>query len=150
MKDIKALIENINSLLEDDLIDEFEDSEIIADQVIGDMDNTTEQLNAKTKISRALDILVDAIEDFKNTAVTEIDLISDADLGVSIEHLDTAIANIRAVLNNNQEIDMQKEESQDNAELISQEEKEEEKEEKEEKEEVSFDDEALLDLFPEE
>ena len=146
MKDIKALIENINSLLEDDLIDEFEDSEIMADQVIGDMDNTTEQLNAKTKISRALDILVDAIEDFKNTAVTEIDLISDADLGVSIEHLDTAIANIRAVLNNNQEIDMQKEDSQDNAELISQE----EKEEKEEKEEVSFDDEALLDLFPEE
>ena len=149
MKTIKQIIEEINSMVEDELVDEFVGAEIAPQELVAEpIDSTTDELNAKTKISRALDVLVDAIGDFKNIAVEEMNLIDDADLGVSIETLDSAILEIRSVLNGKEVGIPEMPPMEPVMEEPAEEEAEEEVEE--EVEEIDFDDEAALDLFGEE
>ena len=144
MKTVKQIIEEINSIVEDEFVDEFIGAEIAPEELVEPADSTTDELNAKTKISRALDVLVDAIDDFKNVAVAEMNLIDDADLGVSIEGLDSAIFEIRSILNGQEAVKVEEEPT----EPVMEEPVEEAEEEVEE--EIDFDDEAGLDLFAEE
>lgn len=148
MRTTKQIIEEINSMFEDELVDEFVGAEIAPQELVGEpADSTTDELNAKTKISRALDVLVDAIGDFKNVAVEEMNLIDDADLGVSIETLDSAILEIRSVLNG-KEAGIPEEQPMEP--VMEEPAEEPAEEEAEDIEEIDFDDEAALDLFGEE
>jgi hypothetical protein len=159
MEDIRAIVEEINSLTEDEFVDEFVDAEI-SDAVLEEpaQHSATEELDAKTKISRALDVLCDAIEDFKNTTAGEIDLVTNADLNLTIEGLDGKINEIRSALNGEAPVADIVPEVEDQLPALtddiidSDEELGEEDEENIDSdiEEIVFDDEAELDLFPEE
>lgn len=158
MKDIRAIVEEINSLTEDEFVDEFdaEISDTILDEPAVQV-SATDELDAKTKISRALDVLCDAIEDFKNATVGEIDLVTNADLNVTIEGLDGKINDIRAALNGEAPVQDIEPAIDDELpaltdDIIDEPEQQEEDEEiaDEDLEDIVFDDEAELDLFPEE
>lgn len=138
---IKKLIEEIK-LAEDELVDNF-DTEIDGDQLSVEETATTEQLDAKTKVSRALDVLKSAVEDFKDSTVEELNVINDSMLFNYTETLEDTIKMIEGVLNG----DMPKEEP---VEEETEELEEIETDEDEEDEEVDFDDEASLDLFQDE
>ena len=101
---IKKLIEEIK-LAEDELVDDF-DTEIDGDQLNVEETATTEQLDAKTKVSRALDVLKSAVEDFKDSTVEELNVINDSMLFNYAETLEDTIKMIEGVLNG----DMPKEE----------------------------------------
>lgn len=144
--DVRKLIEEINALTEDELVDDFDDIEVSDFELTDEPkveENTTESLDAKTKISRALDVLADAIEDFKNATVSEIDLVTDADLNVSFESLDGVVSEIRSALNGNTQPVV--EEPVMDVEPVD--ELKDEDSGEEDFEEVDFDDEASLDLF---
>ena len=127
---IKKLVEEINRLAEDELIDDFEGIDVPNEPVaMPEPFDLTSELNAKTKISRALDVLIDAIDDFKNSVTQELDLIQDADLTASFELLDEVTSQIRSVI------------SGDDKPILPASEKE------PEDEEIDFDAEAELDLF---
>lgn len=138
---IKKLIEEIK-LAEDELVDDF-DTEIDGDQLNVEETATTEQLDAKTKVSRALDVLKSAVEDFKDSTVEELNVINDSMLFNYTETLEDTIKMIEGVLNG----DMPKEEP---VEEETEELEEIETDENDEDEEVDFDDEASLDLFQDE
>ena len=138
---IKKLIEEIK-LAEDELVDNF-DTEIDGDQLNVEETATTEQLDAKTKVSRALDVLKSAVEDFKDSTVEELNVINDSMLFNYTETLEDTIKMIEGVLNG----DMPKEEP---VEEETEELEEIETDENDEDEEVDFDDEASLDLFQDE
>lgn len=138
---IKKLIEEIK-LAEDELVDDF-DTEIDGDQLNVEETATTEQLDAKTKVSRALDVLKSAVEDFKDSTVEELNVINDSMLFNYTETLEDTIKMIEGVLNG----DMPKEEP---VEEETEELEEIETDEDDEDEEVDFDDEASLDLFQDE
>lgn len=138
---IKKLIEEIK-LAEDELVDDF-DTEIDGDQLNVEETATTEQLDAKTKVSRALDVLKSAVEDFKDSTVEELNVINDSMLFNYAETLEDTIKMIEGVLNG----DMPKEEP---VEEETEELEEIETDEDDEDEEVDFDDEASLDLFQDE
>ena len=95
--DIKKLIEEIK-LAEDELVDDF-DTEIDGDQISVEETATTEQLDAKTKVSRALDVLKSAVEDFKASTVDELNVINDSMLFNYTETLEETITTIEGVLN---------------------------------------------------
>lgn len=148
MDDIKKLVEEINSLVEDELIDDFDNVEISDAELIEDepnfeplANNTTEELGAKTKISRALDVLSEAVEDFKNDIFTELDLVNDSDFSVLVENLDNLIQDMRNNLSNNSIKNEEKEllDADEVADNTSDDEQDEA--------EVDFDTEASLDLF---
>ena len=138
---IKKLIEEIK-LAEDELVDDF-DTEIDGDQLNVEETATTEQLDAKTKVSRALDVLKSAVEDFKDSTVEELNVINDSMLFNYTETLEDTIKMIEGVLNG----DMPKEEP---VEEETEELEEIETDEDDEDEEADFDDEASLDLFQDE
>ena len=157
--DITKLVEEINALVEDELVDDFEDIEVsdvnfeddqpeeIADNA--EANSMTDELDAKTKISRALDVFEDAVEDFKGAVFTEIDLIKDADLSSLVENLTQLVQDMRSTLaGNNVEPELIKDDEEVENELTD--DNSEEEAEEEEVRELNFDDEASLDLFPEE
>lgn len=147
--DIKKLIEDINLLSEDELVDEFEapvvtDDIIIEDEVTEEKNSLTNELEAKTRISRAFDTLKDALDYFKNITAEELDLVQDSLLNSSIEQLSDDIWAIESCLHNDpvdskvdDNIEAEAEINDDVEDL----------EDEEAEEEVSFDDEAQLDLF---
>ena len=142
---IKKLIEEINNLTEDELVDDFEDTEVaeVVD-TLDDTTNVTDTLDAKVKISRALDVLKDAIDDFKDATIEEIDLVKDADLSVIFEDLDNIISRVTEFLTGKQEnTEIPVESTEDEIEEVPQEDEEDEENE----EDANFDDEANLDLF---
>lgn len=139
---IKKLIEEIK-LAEDELVDNF-DTEIDGDQLSVEETATTEQLDAKTKVSRALDVLKSAVEDFKDSTVEELNVINDSMLFNYTETLEDTIKMIEGVLNGDMPKEAPVEEETEELEEI------EADEEDEEDEEVDFDDEASLDLFQDE
>ena len=147
--DIKKLIEEINILAEDELIDDFEGIDVPNEPVEMSAQpfDLTSELNAKTKISRALDVLIDAIDDFKNSITEEIDLIEDADLTSSFELLDEVVSQIQDAISGNNAQDTMlndiEQEEQSNEEQASEDEEDEESE-------IDFDAEAELDLFSDE
>lgn len=141
---IKKLIEEIK-LAEDELVDDF-DTEIDGDQLNVEETATTEQLDAKTKVSRALDVLKSAVEDFKDSTVEELNVINDSMLFNYTETLEDTIKMIEGVLNG----DMPKEEPVEEETEELEEIETGEDEEDDEDEEVDFDDEASLDLFQDE
>lgn len=148
MLDVRKLIEEINSMTEEEFVDNFDDLEVSDMDLVEEPQaeaDTTESLDAKTKISRALDVLAAAIEDFKNATVSELDLVADADLNVSFESLDNVVSDIRGILTGNQEA------KSEPLEVESAPIEEEPIEDEEEGfEEVDFDTEAALDLFDDE
>jgi hypothetical protein len=153
MNDIEKLIEELNGLLEDELVDSFDDVEV-EDAKLDNTSNPeprdrTEELDAKTKISRALDVLVSAIDDFKNSTTEVIDLANDSTILSQIESLDDAIKGIQDSLDGKGELANPPEEIEDNEDEELEEVPEEDKseEDKEDEEEFDFDDEASLDLF---
>ena len=106
--DIKKLREEMNNLTEDEFVDDFDDTEINndsftdIDEPVSDV-SVTDELDAKTKISRALDVLKDAVEDFKTTTAEEIDLVKDANISMAIEQLDSTINTMTQELTGNKE-----------------------------------------------
>lgn len=144
--DLTKLIEEINALSEDELVDNFE---LEVSNLDLDKKDLTNELDAKTKISRALDILKAAIEDFKNTTAEEIDLVDDADLTVYFESLDDITRNITDVLAGKtaqENVDPQSEMEQEEANN----EEPTDEESDEDFDEPDFDTEAELDLFGDE
>lgn len=145
---IKELIEEINRLAEDELIDDFEETEISDDSFANEEPvekDLTSELSAKTKISRALDVLIDAIDDFKNSVTQELDLIQDADLTASFELLDEVTSQISSVISGNDQSILPVSEIEPEDEEVPSE--DEEIEDDQEDEEIDFDAEAELDLF---
>lgn len=133
----EKLIETLNRLMEDELKDDFENIEV-SDTDLHEAPttetNTTDELDAKTKISRALDVLKKAVEDFKNATVEEVDLLNDSELLNKIEDMDGILTTIEGTLNG-------KETTQEPLEKAP------EDDEDDDQEEVNFDDEASLDIF---
>lgn len=143
---IKELIEEINRLAEDELIDDFEETEVSDDSFANvEPRDLTSELSAKTKISRALDVLIDAIDDFKNSVTQELDLIQDADLTASFELLDEVTSQISSVISGNDQSILPVSEIEPEDEEVPSE--DEEIEDDQEDEEIDFDAEAELDLF---
>lgn len=137
----ERLIETLNRLMEDELKDDFENVEVTDTDLHEPPTtevNTTDELDAKTKISRALDVLKKAVEDFKNTTVEEVDLLKDAELLNKIANIDGILATIETILTGKEETEQQAEPLEEAPEAD---------EDNEEGEEVNFDDEASLDLF---
>ena len=148
--DTKQLVEELNSLIEDELVDDFEDVEVSDNHLSEEPEkepeprNITDELDAKTKISRALDILISAVDDFKNAISTEIDLVADADFHNLTEELDNVILSMQNAITGEH---LKGANPQEELEEVP----EDEKSEDEPEEEISFEDEASLDLFnPEE
>ena len=152
--DTKQLVEELNSLIEDELVDDFEDVEVSDNHLSEEPEkepekepeprNITDELDAKTKISRALDVLISAVDDFKNAISTEIDLVADADFHNLTEELDNVILSMQNAITGEH---LKGANPQEELEEVP----EDEKLEEEPEEEISFEDEASLDLFnPEE
>ena len=148
--DTKQLVEELNSLIEDELVDDFEDVEVSDNHLSEEPEkepeprNITDELDAKTKISRALDVLISAVDDFKNAISTEIDLVADADFHNLTEELDNVILSMQNAITGEH---LKGANPQEELEEVPEDEKLEEEPEKE----ISFEDEASLDLFnPEE
>lgn len=141
--DLRKIIEEINSLAEDELVDEFEDVEITDTELEPTNDNLTDTLEAKTKLSRALDVLKGQVEDFKNSVIEDVDLINDTTITTSFEALDNILKDIADSLGANKEEDKDVFEVEADEEIVE----DDTEEEKEEDVEVDFDDEASLDLF---
>lgn len=148
--DTKQLVEELNSLIEDELVDDFEDVEVSDNHLSEEPEkepeprNITDELDAKTKISRALDVLISAVDDFKNAISTEIDLVADADFHNLTEELDNVILSMQNAITGEH---LKGANPQEELEEVP----EDEKLEDEPEEEISFEDEASLDLFnPEE
>ena len=148
--DTKQLVEELNSLIEDELVDDFEDVEVSDNHLSEEPEkepeprNITDELDAKTKISRALDVLISAVDDFKNAISTEIDLVADADFHNLTEELDNVILSMQNAITGEHLKGANPQEELEEA-------PEDEKLEEEPEEEISFEDEASLDLFnPEE
>ena len=146
--DLRKLIEEINRLTEHEFVDDFNSE--ITDTNLSSDENITDQLNAKTKISRALDVLKEAVDDFKAAVVEELDLIADAELSTTIESLDDITSKITSILTGENSV------REDNEPVNAEEEPDREDEETEETTspeeededvEINFDDEAELDLF---
>ena len=151
MDDIKKLVEEINSMVEDELVDDFDNVEISDAELIEDepdfeplANNPTEELGAKTKVSRALDVLSEAVEDFKNDIFTELDLIKDSDFSVLVENLDNLIQDMRNNLLNNS---VKKEEEKEEELLDTDDVPDNTSDDEQDETEVDFDTEASLDLF---
>lgn len=141
----KKLLEELNKLSEDELVDDFEDVEVSDEHLDTPEEvDTTKELDAKTKISRALDVLKDAIEDFKSATIEELDLISDADLTASFEQLDTITSDIQNIITGKTDT-VESEAKPEELETV-----EDEETEDDDLEEVNFDDEATIDLFGDE
>lgn len=148
--DVRKLIEEINAITEDELIDDFEPSEVesftdipVDNQQTGSVADT---LDAKTKIAKALEDVKEAIAYFKDITSQELDFVKDAAINFAIETLDTDITTIEnALQGNNQE----PQEQVDNMELedVDADQEPENDESNEDEEELNFDDEAELDLF---
>ena len=143
--DIKKLIEEINNLTEDEFVDDFEDAEV--NTVVEPVETTTtDELDAKVKISRALDVLKQAIEDFKSATIEEIDLVNDSELTTTFEELDAVTNKVTNILSgNNEATDTQL--LDDDVLNTEEDDVENVEEDDEEQEEINFDDEANLDLF---
>ena len=145
--DLRKLIEEINRLTEHEFVDDFNSE--ITDTNLGSDENMTDQLNAKTKISRALDVLKEAIDDFKSAVVEELDLIADAELSATIESLDDITLKIASILAGENSAEEDNEPVNAEEELDREDEETEETPAPEEDEdvEINFDNEAELDLF---
>lgn len=129
--------------IEDEMVDEFE-TPAITDSNLTDTTNLADELDAKTKIARALEVLKKAVDDFKNATVTEVDLINDSTLMSTIEAIDQEIKTIESSLSGKAEpiaepmdtpMEMDNEQTSD---------------EDSDLEEIDFDDEASLDFFSDE
>lgn len=129
--------------IEDEMVDEFE-TPAITDSNLTDTTNLADELDAKTKIARALEILKKAVNDFKDATVMEVDLINDSTLMSTIEAIDQEIKTIESSLSGKVEpiaepIDVPVE----NDEMPVD-------DEDSDLEEIDFDDEASLDFFSDE
>lgn len=129
--------------IEDEMVDEFE-TPAITDSNLTDTTNLADELDAKTKIARALEVLKKAVDDFKNATVTEVDLINDSTLMSTIEAIDQEIKTIESSLSGKAEpiaepiaepMEMDNEQTSD---------------EDSDLDEIDFDDEASLDFFSDE
>ena len=165
-KNINEVIEQLNSILEDELVDDFEMEPIEMEAVEEPAKlSLTDELDAKTKISRALDNLKKAIDDFKNATITEVNLVQDADIIKATEELTNVCGTIETALSGKhdkneienieepekEEVIVQPEESV--VELVIDSEETDEEQEAEDSEEsndyemISFEDEAEFDIF---
>ena len=146
---IKKLIEELKKFteedfIEDEMVDEFETPAITDINMSDSSHNLADELDAKTKVARALEVLKKAVDDFKNATVMEVDLINDSTLMSTIEAIDEEIKTIESTLSGNAEpisepIDVPMEMPKDI--------ENEESDEDENLEEIDFDDEASIDFF---
>ena len=113
MADIKKIIEDLNSILEDELIDQFDmESVELENDVKAEIEkplSLTDELDAKTKISRALDNFKKALEDFKSASISEIDLIKDSNIIDSMECLTKCCSDIESALSGKNDLKNQME-----------------------------------------
>jgi hypothetical protein len=169
MKDIRKLIETINALTEGGIKEETLEDTIETEvpeikSTIEDTMSTADKLAAKTKIARALEVLKDAIEEFKDASVEKVDLLKDEELLGAIEGLDLAVGTIEKNLNPESDIldnplnaafkdELPAEDEEEEAEETADDEElelgteEEDEEDEEDEEEHDFDAEASLDLL---
>ena len=152
MSQIRKLIEEMNALAEMDMVDDFAVPPVENEPILG----ATEELETKTKISRALDVLIKAIEDFKNETITDVELIGDNSLLTSIENLDNEVKGMQQNLASMgtapapvvvPEEPMMDAEPQ---EPVDEDNEDSEDDEDDEDDDFIFDDEAELDLFGDE
>lgn len=96
------IIEDLNNLMEDELIDQFsdmEDTELSTNSEDKTSDlSLTDQLDARTNISRCLDNLKSALDNFKSAALPEINLIKDSNILNALEKMDSIIKDITSAL----------------------------------------------------
>lgn len=157
---IKRLIEEIEQALKEaEFVDEFDITPV--EEPINDVPSEsevglskTEELDKKTKISRALDTLVAQINDFKDTAMFEISSLDDMDLINATDELFGAVEKVKATLYGetispveNPPMALEEPSDDDMADEMPMEDEEPESEDDEDMEEVDFDAEAGLDLF---
>lgn len=113
MADIKKIIEDLNSILEDELVDQFDmESVELENDVKTEIEkpiSLTDELDAKTKISRALDNFKKALEDFKSASISEIDLIKDSNIIDSMECLTKCCSDIESALSGKNDLKNQME-----------------------------------------
>lgn len=166
MRDIRKLIETINALTEGGIKEETLEDTIETEtpeikSTIEDTMSTADKLAAKTKIARALEVLKDAIDEFKDATVEKVDLLKDDELMGAIEGLDLAVTTIENNLNPETDIldnplnapfkdELPVEDEEETEEATDDEEELDlgtEEEDEEDEEEHDFDAEASLDLL---
>lgn len=98
---LKKLVESINELVasEEEIADVQDTTVDIDDTTLEDtveiIDySTTDKLDAKTKISRAFDVLKKAFDDFQTDIVEDIEISSDSDILRAVEELEASFDNL--------------------------------------------------------
>lgn len=97
---LKKLVESINELVASeeeitDVQDTVDIDDATLDDPVGLVDySTTDKLDAKTKISRAFDVLKKAFDDFQTDIVEDIEISSDSEILNSIQDLEVAFTNV--------------------------------------------------------
>lgn len=178
MKKLLKIIENINKLTEEDVnevtlrdeiepqkpaeIIEPEDSLEPSSKIMDNM-SLADQFDAKARIARALEALKVAVEEFKDATAEKIDLLKDQALLTGIEGIDNQVKDLENALAKGSNIlgdselndafktqlpkeNTESQESQDSENT----EPDENEDEDEEDEMYDFDDQAGLDLIPDE
>lgn len=154
--DAVKILEELNSIMEDELVDDFGEVEIENTSLAPEV-SLTDELNAKERIARGLDYLKAAIDTFKSATLTEIDLLNDTNITLALESLDQAVENISNALSgkintvdknesepeqveDSEEVDTESEDAEEEA-------TEEPEEEEEGSEDAEFEEQAEFDLF---
>lgn len=178
MQHIKKIVEELlRPQNEEELIDDFSDIQISDDDVVQDEPVTevpqqpetselysdTDKLEALTKISRALDVLGEAIDEFEVSIIDVLDITGQADLISTIDELKNKFQQARDIVSPNKSTeqspidlsfggeleDEEPEQELDDVELSDEEIEPTEGDEDEEDKEVDFDKEASLFNFDE-
>ena len=108
MSDIRKLVEDINEFADSmeatPVVDQFDGAELDDSNLattnnapLAD-NNATEVLAAKTKISRAFDVLKDAFNDFQNQIVDSIDLSGDNDILQAVDALTNSVTSLQQAI----------------------------------------------------
>lgn len=100
MKEFEKLIEDINEFADDleTVEDQFNGAEIDMNDTVIEPQNATEMLAAKTKISRAFDVLKDAFNDFQDQIVDSIELSGDNDITTAIDALANSVTSLQQAI----------------------------------------------------
>ncbi len=103
--DLTNLIEELQTLIEDEIaeetmVDEIEPEvmDITHTAEFNDTMSLADELDARTKVARALENLQAAVEEFKQATAEKVDLLQDSLLLAGVEQLDMVLASITEAL----------------------------------------------------
>ena len=107
MSDIRKVVEDINEFVDDmeatPVVDQFDGAELDNSNLTTsnaplEDNNATEILSAKTKISRAFDVLKDAFNDFQNQIVDSVELSGDNDILQAVDALTNSVNSLQQAI----------------------------------------------------